>query len=129
MYVKFELSVGDFIDRMTIAELKVINIGGEGLEKEFKRYTDPYHTLVRKNGNKEKDIKDTYDLLFTVNAKLWHIEDKIRDETEPVVVSDLSQEIISLNDARAYHKRQIDQLFGLHGDPKKYVGSNRNYTI
>ena len=86
MYVSFELSVGDFIDRMTIAEIKLKKIGGEGLKLDYlNRYMPRYHQLCESTGN-SKEIDEVYKNLLEINTSLWGIEDQIRNESDPSMV-------------------------------------------
>lgn len=128
MLVSFEISVGDFIDRYTIAEIKTERIGSEALKKDLdSRYMPMYRNLLETSFS--NSVVETYNALRDVNTKLWDIEDDIRNAVNNDDISDLSKAIISLNDARAFHKRKLDQVFGFVGDPKKYTGVIRNYSI
>ena len=68
-------------------------------------------------------------MLLEVNLKLWDREDKIRSADKDFELADFSKSIISLNDARSFHKKSIDSVFGTTHDQKMYRGENRNYTI
>ena len=46
MFVKFDLSIGDFLDRMSISEIKKYKIGGEHLNADFIRYESVYHQMI-----------------------------------------------------------------------------------
>jgi hypothetical protein len=131
MFVKFDLSVGDFLDRMSIAEIKKEKIGGEHVTSEFtNRFSVTYDLLFYRIEEAKRDqVLDTYNELHRINSKLWEVEDLIRNATEDFEVAELSRQIISLNDSRAFHKRAIDQYFGFGGDVKKYSGAFRNYTV
>lgn len=131
MFLKFDISIGDFLDRMSIAEIKMNRIGANHLELDFNsRYAKTYDTFYADLTPKDKnEVLATYDALFKINNDLWEVEDSIRNSSDDAFISKLSSEIISLNDSRAFHKRKIDQYFGFGGDIKKYIGAVRNYTI
>ena len=130
MFVKFDLSIGDFLDRMSISEIKKYKIGGEHLNADFIRYESVYDSFIDSAAeDKKEQIHTTYEELYRINSKLWEVEDLIRNATKDFEIVELSRQIISLNDSRAFNKKAIDQYFGFCGDIKKYSGAFRNYTV
>lgn len=130
--IDLSISHGDFLDRKSIAELKV------AFGKQDAKILEPF---------KDFKIDDLfviglYDSLYSINKGLWFIEDEIRDELDKLreVKKDfeaseiekqivaLSLEIVRLNDARARLKKQIDLAYNDNYDSKVYAGKN-GYSI
>lgn len=128
MFVDFKLTAGDFIDRYTIAQIKAEKIGIDSVKKDFETRFKPIFKELAESPL-SYSVFEVYYALLEVNLKLWDIEDKIRSATEDFELADLSKSIISLNDARAFHKKALDEVFGTICDQKMYRGENRNYTI
>ena len=130
MLINFEISIGDFVDRMTIAQLKATKIGGEALEKDFHRFSSVYTRIYNNlSPDMQRSLEGSYDILLAINESLWVTEDEVRDVISDEAVANKTRMIIKFNDSRASQKRQLDQLFGHFGDPKQYVGKSRNYSI
>lgn len=128
MLILFYISVGDFIDRYTIAQIKAERIGHDFLRRDLEeRYKPVFNDLIETSNS--SSVMEIHNNLFEINSKLWDVEDKIRSATEDFELADLSKSIISLNDARAFHKKALDEVFGTICDQKMYRGENRNYTI
>ena len=121
------VSLGELIDKITILEIKQINMTGiklKNVDKELK--------LLRKilqDENLEIDI-DLINNLKEVNKNLWEIEDNIRikernQEFDKEFV-ELARSVYKENDKRAYIKKEINQKYNSELIEEK---SYNNYLI
>ena len=128
MLILFYISVGDFIDRYTIAQIKAERIGHDFLRRDLEeRYKPVFNDLIETSNS--SSVMEIHNNLFEINSKLWDVEDKIRSVEKDFELADLSKTIISLNDARAFYKKKLDEVFGSLADTKRYSGNKRNYSI
>ena len=106
------ISIGELIDKITILEIKQINMTGiklKNINKEMK---------LLKNILQDKNLEINIDLiknLKKVNKKLWEIEDNIRIKESN---QEFDEEFIKLarsvyieNDKRASIKKEINQKY------------------
>jgi hypothetical protein len=107
------VSLGELLDKITILEIKVLHLDGEGLAHVVQELS-----LLRQvlGGLALPLEQDSYSDLKSVNQSLWTIEDAIRDkerqgqfDTEFV---ELARQVYVQNDRRAALKRQINQAYG-----------------
>ena len=111
-----EISAGELLDKLTILEIKLIEI--ENLEKkkvikeEIKALKEAVDKFI--DWNKNIDVALLYRELRLTNKKLWVIEDKIRIHEKK---KDFSKDFIELarnvylnNDKRAKIKSEINNL-------------------
>ena len=106
------ISIGELIDKITILEIKQINMTGiklKNINKEMK---------LLKNILQDKNLEINIDLiknLKKINKKLWEIEDNIRIKERN---QEFDEEFIKLarsvyieNDKRASIKKEINQKY------------------
>jgi predicted nucleic acid-binding Zn-ribbon protein len=91
------------------------------------RYKPVFNDLIETSNS--SSVMEIHNNLFEINSKLWDVEDKIRSVEKDFELADLSKTIISLNDARAFYKKKLDEVFGSLADTKRYSGDKRNYSI
>jgi len=114
MNVNAQISVGEWIDKLTILEIKLAAI----LERDkLANVRREYETLLAAAPAElltRVEIAAARARLKAVNAELWRIEDEIRVKER---ASDFSDEFIALaravyvtNDKRAALKREINRL-------------------
>ena len=106
------ISIGELIDKITILEIKQINMTGiklKNINKEMK---------LLKNILQEQNLEINIDLiknLKKINKKLWEIEDNIRiKESKQEFDEDfikLARSVYIENDKRAYIKKEINQKY------------------
>ena len=111
-----EVSVGELLDKISILEIKQKKI------KDTKKlkFIDEEHSILKNqlNNNIKSDqkLKELFETLKKINAKLWIIEDnkrqceKDKDFTEKFI--ELSRDVHLLNDERAKIKLEINNLTG-----------------
>ncbi len=112
MKIATALSVGDYLDRLSI--LKIKKEKGLDVENELTNY---HQRLI--------DLNDGYDyylnIIKTINLQLWDLEDVKRKDVERYSKkeSDTAFLITQLNDLRHETKKRIDIYFGSDFTEKK----------
>jgi hypothetical protein len=107
------ISWGELIDKITILEIKQINIKSltalNNINKELVYLND----IVENNTGVSELIKDFKKQLLDVNKRLWKVEDDIRDkELKQEFDSgfiELARRVYRLNDERAKLKKSINK--------------------
>ena len=116
MTIKVEVSVGEFLDKVTILEIKSERIEDvaklENVNKELKLLQDIWRT----SEFAKADISDEMGRLKAINEKIWEIEDDIRDKERD---RNFDQQFIELaravyysNDERAAIKKELNLKLG-----------------
>lgn len=120
--VKTKIGFGDAIDRLSILEIKVSRLTGEGRDISRLGFVQLRDDL-RRSGVDPLKI-DEYSRLLKVNSQLWEIEDSIRLLGRVVFgnvhdLGDTSREFMNLarqvyilNDKRSELKSSIDAQLG-----------------
>ena len=113
--MKVEISNGELIDKITILEIKLIEIKDKdkliNIQKEF----DTLNPLVEKLFEKyDSQLQHHYDELAKINGQLWDIEDWIREcEHEKRFDKEfveLARSVYITNDKRSEIKKLINIL-------------------
>lgn len=105
MQISGPISVGEFLDRMSILEIKLEN----GLEVQ----TELNFYLTKKDLIDARGFKHFYGIIKKINQALWALEDEKRNSVERYSenYSDVSTLITQLNDLRHQTKKYIDIFF------------------
>ena len=111
-----EVSIGELLDKISILEIKQEKIK----DPEKLRFISNEHSILKKqlddNVKSDDKIKDLFQSLKDINAKLWVIEDdkrqceKVKDFGEKFIK--LSRDVHFLNDDRAKIKLEINNYTG-----------------
>ena len=111
-----EVSIGELLDKISILEIKQEKIK----DPEKLRFISNEHSILKKqlddNVKSDDKIKDLFQSLKDINAKLWVIEDdkrqceKVKDFGEKFIK--LSRDVHFLNDDRAKIKLEINNYSG-----------------
>ena len=111
-----EISAGELLDKLTILEIKLIEI--ENLEKkkvikeEIKALKEAVDKFI--DWNKNIDVALLYGELRSTNKKLWVIEDKIRihekEKNFDKEFIELARSVYISNDERFKIKSKINML-------------------
>ena len=115
--MQVEVSIGEFLDKISILELKLLNIIDESKLINIKRefyYLNPFCTeLLDTHGD---ELKSLYLKLSRINGDLWVIEDKLRElEADKQFDDDfieLARSVYFTNDKRAEVKKDINLMTG-----------------
>ena len=111
-----EVSVGELLDKISILEIKQEKIK----DPEKLKFINAEHNILKdqldNNVKSDEELKNLFQSLKDINAKLWVIEDdkrqheKKKDFTEKFIK--LSRDVHFLNDDRAKIKLEINNLTG-----------------
>ena len=111
-----EVSVGELLDKISILEIKKIKIN----DPEKLKYINDEHVILKEqldqNVKSSDKLKELFQSLKEINAKLWVIEDDKRlceknsDFTKDFIK--LSRDVHFLNDDRARIKLEINVCTG-----------------
>ena len=115
--MQVEVSIGEFLDKISILELKLLNITDESKLINIKRefyHLNPFCTeLLETHGD---ELKSLYLTLSRINGNLWVIEDKLRELEAKKQFDDefieLARSVYFTNDKRAEVKKDINLLTG-----------------
>ena len=104
--IEVPISVGEFIDRLSILEIKAEN--GLNVSSEISKYLIEKEKLSHRMG-----FEYYFSVLHAINNSLWKLEDikrkNITRYTEEY--SDVSTLITQINDLRFQTKKRIDDYF------------------
>ena len=116
MNVNAQISVGEWIDKLTILEIKLAEILQPDKLDNVRR---EYETLLADAAPElltSREIAALRERLKAVNAELWRIEDEIRIKERARVFDAefiaLARAVYVANDARAALKREINRISG-----------------
>ena len=107
------VSLGELLDKITILEIKVLHLKGEGLAHGIQELS----LLRQVLGDLAFPVEqERFSDLKSVNHALWTIEDAIRDKERQgqfdAEFVELARQVYLQNDRRAALKRQINQAYG-----------------
>ena len=116
MSILTEISLGEFLDKLTILRIKAERISDssklQNIVRELERLEDAWSNSGRNQENIETELQE----LKQVNGLLWDIEDKLRGKE---VKQEFDEEFIELarsvylnNDKRARIKNSINLKLG-----------------
>ena len=116
MSIPVEIPVGDFLDKLSILEIKSERIQDPDKLANIRRELEVLRATWKASPYVHSDITAEYAELKTVNESLWDIEDHIRDQER---LRDFGERFIELarsvyltNDRRAEIKRAINLKLG-----------------
>ena len=111
-----EISAGEFLDKLSILEIKLNKIKDLVLLNEVKKEYEILNETKNKNVNFSKEIEILYKDLKETNEKLWEIEDEIRLCEKNSDFKDkfiqLSRSVYFTNDKRTKIKSKINKILG-----------------
>lgn len=116
MSIKTEISVGEFLDKLTILQIKQIRIREAGklanINRELETLLQLWSESTYSGANIEKEMQQ----LREVNEQLWDIEDDIRDKESAGEFDqrfiELARAVYITNDKRARIKKRINEQLG-----------------
>ena len=114
MSIDIKISVGEFLDKLTILEIKRSKISDQ---KKLININKEYESLMNRWKNSQFagiEISQELAALREVNEALWDIEDKIREkeankEFDALFIK-LARAVYTLNDQRAREKRRLNEI-------------------
>src|SRR5210317_1803273 len=113
--MKIEVSIGEIVDKLSILQIKKLNILDEEKLINVKKEYDYLLQVVESDLNFSTS-DELYEELFITNKKLWDIEDKIRDKERDKSFDDefieLARSVYFTNDERSKIKKDINIKYG-----------------
>lgn len=107
------ISWGELIDKITILEIKQVNIKSLAALVNINKELGYLGDIVKNNIGLAELIADLKQSLFDVNIHLWAVEDDIRDKEQKKEFDsgfiELARRVYILNDERAKLKKLINQ--------------------
>ena len=114
MKLMVEVAPGELIDKITILEIKLKKIDDEAKLTNVRREYEILMETYCANIEETDALRALIDALRDANAKLWDIEDDIRDLERAKDFGDafvsLARSVYRSNDRRAAMKREINEL-------------------
>ena len=114
MRLMVEVAPGELIDKITILEIKLQNIKDETKLDNIRREYEILMETYRANIVETEALRALIDELRDANAKIWDIEDDIRDLERAKHFGDrfvaVARSVYRSNDWRAATKRKINEL-------------------
>lgn len=116
MSISTEISYGEFLDKLTILDIKSERIQDKDKLANVLHERDVLNKIWKQHEKSSIDIESEYSALKKINEQLWEIEDNIRDKERN---KEFDQEFIELarsvyvtNDERAKIKKVINLKLG-----------------
>jgi hypothetical protein len=114
------ISPGELIDKITILRIKAARIADQAklanVRRELELLEQTWRRSAFASAGPAKDISGDTAALEAVNARLWDIEDEIRDKertrTFDAAFIELARSVYVQNDERARLKRRINDKLG-----------------
>jgi predicted nucleic acid-binding Zn-ribbon protein len=116
MSIKIAVSLGEFIDKLTILEIKQQRITDPKKRSNVERELHSLRQSWRASEYADRAVDDLQQELRAVNEQLWDIEDQIRKKEAEADFGDefieLARAVYQHNDRRAAVKRAINERLG-----------------
>jgi hypothetical protein len=121
------ISWGELIDKITILEIKQLNIKSLNAQSNIEKELGYLNAIVKDNEGLAEFVKEIKKQLLNVNMQLWQVEDDIRSkelkqEFDTVFIG-LARSVYRLNDDRAKLKKQINKLLNSELTEEKSYGN------
>lgn len=108
------ISLGELIDKITILQIKTIEINDESKLKNIRHELNLLTSILDKTGLKMSLSKEMNEL-YSINYRIWNLEDVIRDcervESFGETFISTARQIYKTNDERSRVKKQINVRF------------------
>lgn len=116
MSIKTDISLGEFLDKLTILEIKRTRISDpaklDNVDRELKVLAALWHESAWEGAAVEEEVE----ALRQINRRLWDIEDDIRRKEAAGEFDadfiELARSVYLTNDERARIKRRINSKLG-----------------
>ncbi len=116
MTIKVDLSYGEFLDKITILEIKSERIADPEKLENIRKELGLLQKLWEKDPASGINIAEELSRLKAINEKLWLIEDDIRDKERDKAFDarfiELARAVYVTNDERAAIKRELNMKLG-----------------
>jgi len=116
MSIETKISFGEFLDKLTILEIKSERILDQEKLVNVLHERDILNDIWKNHQKSQVDISLEYAALKKINERLWEIEDDIRDKERKREFDnefiELARSVYISNDERANIKKKINQMLG-----------------
>ncbi|MEM7469376.1 MAG: DUF6165 family protein [Pseudomonadota bacterium] len=116
MSVTIEISIGELLDKITILEIKAVQITDPNKQSNVQHELSVLNKAWASLNLSPDSVKKERSALKEINETLWEIEDQIRElEAEQSFGEDfiqLARSVYKTNDKRAAVKRTINEKLG-----------------
>ena len=116
MTIKVEISYGEFLDKLSILEIKSERIRDPAKLENINRELGLLRDLWAADPKAAIDIQSEWAQMKSINEKLWDIEDDIRDRERARCFDEefirLARAVYYTNDERAEVKRRLNEKLG-----------------
>jgi len=116
MSLHVQTSPGEFLDKLTILEIKSERIQDPAKLANVRRELDLLRALWLESPLSARDVSAVVERLKQVNEALWEIEDRIREKeaarTFDSEFIELARSVYITNDRRASLKRELNLALG-----------------
>ena len=116
MAIRVDVSVGEFLDKLSILEIKSEKIEDAAKLANVRRELQVLRDTWAASALAVADVREDYAELMTLNRALWDIEDRIREhEGEGRFDAEfvrLARSVYATNDRRAAVKKRINLRLG-----------------
>lgn len=116
MALKVEISFGEFLDKITILEIKSERISDKDKLVNINNELNLLREHWQQNSKSTVEISQEMKQLKSVNEKLWEIEDNIREKEHNKTYDqgfiELARSVYFSNDERARIKRILNEKLG-----------------
>jgi len=116
MHLDCPTSPGDFLDKLTILEIKAERITDAAKLENVRRELEALRAAWQASPFGARDVRALVGRLREVNAALWDIEDRIREKeaarTFDAEFVELARSVYRTNDRRAAIKRELNVALG-----------------
>jgi len=113
MHLNVPISPGEFLDKLTILEIKIERIADPGKLENVRRERDLLAATWAASPRASADVSAQVAELKRVNEALWEIEDRIRVKESTAAFDaefiELARSVYHTNDRRAEIKREINR--------------------
>ncbi len=112
MSIELEISVGEFLDKLTILEIKSERISDAGKLNNINNELAMLKNIWAGSSYAGENIDSDIQALKEINEELWDIEDEIRDKEAKNEFDEkfieLARSVYIKNDTRALIKRRLN---------------------
>ncbi|MEO9821183.1 MAG: DUF6165 family protein [Paracoccaceae bacterium] len=116
MNIQIPISVGEFLDRLTILELKYEHAPDGALKDGIQNQINQFNDAAAPVAAIFEPLTPLRRELSAINAQLWTVEDDLRAKESAQQFDEefitLARSVYRLNDQRAAIKKQMDQQVG-----------------
>ena len=116
MIINTPVSIGEFVDKISILQIKRKNINNKEKAELINQELSLLEKTLEDSLKNNNLIKKYLDKLININSKLWKIEDELREYERKKIFNqdfiELARSVYLTNDKRSKTKLEINKIFG-----------------